>query len=146
MPRRIARTTVLLLALGAGRPPLIGGHLQGSERGDACSAYHRAMAIEETIRTLGSAGTVIAVSRAALQLSLNRRQTRANFEDDLSREYRAISATLPADAFFRDADRSAALTAEQSNAMFRYFDLSNEQLRFCQQGRVSRQTERAWKQ
>jgi hypothetical protein len=104
------------------------------------------VAVDEAIRTVGSAGTLVAVSIAALQLALNRRQTRANFEDDLSREYRTISAALPADAFFYDADASVSLTDEQRNAMFRYFDLSNEQLRFCKQKRVSRRTERAWRQ
>ena len=86
------------------------------------------MAWDEVVRTLGSGGTLVAVLIAAQQLFLNRRQIRAGFEDDLSREYRAISRELPADAFFADADTSLPLTTEQLNAMFRYFDLSNEQL------------------
>jgi len=50
------------------------------------------MPLDELVRTIGSGGTLIAVLMAAQQLRLNRRQARANFEDDLSREYRAISA------------------------------------------------------
>ncbi len=103
------------------------------------------MAWDEVIRTLGSGGTLVAVSVAAYQLVLNRRQARANFEDDLSREYRAISAELPQDAFYVHVDESAALTGQQLNAMFRYFDLSNEQLRFCRDGRVSHETVEAWR-
>ncbi len=100
---------------------------------------------DELVRTLGSGGTLIAVLIAAQQLLLNRRQIRANFEDDLSREYRSISRELPADAFFSDAPGTIPLTDEQLNAMFRYFDLSNEQLRYCKQGRVSRETANAWR-
>jgi hypothetical protein len=100
---------------------------------------------DELVRTLGSGGTLIAVLIAAQQLLLNRRQLRANFEDDLSREYRSISRELPADAFFADADSSVALSSEELNAMFRYFDLSNEQLRYCDQRRVSRETAEAWR-
>jgi hypothetical protein len=101
---------------------------------------------DELVRTLGSGGTLVAVLIAAQQLLLNRRQIRASFEDDLSREYRALSVQLPADAFFDDADRSVQMTGEQQQAMLRYFDLSNEQLRYCEQRRVSRSTAKAWRE
>lgn len=52
---------------------------------------------DEVVRTLGSGGTRIAVSIAAYPLVLNRRQAKAYFEDDLSRDDRAISAELPHD-------------------------------------------------
>jgi hypothetical protein len=104
------------------------------------------MAWDEVVRTLGSGGTLIAVSIAAYQLVLNRRQARANFEDDLSREYRTISAGLPQDAFYVQVDESVGLTEPQLNAMFRYFDLSNEQLRFCRDRRVSKETAKAWEE
>jgi hypothetical protein len=90
------------------------------------------------VRILGSGGTLIAVLIAVQQLLLNRRQARASFEDDLPREYRAISVELPSDAFFCDADPSVQMTTEQLQAMFRYLDLSSEQLRYCLQRRVSR--------
>jgi hypothetical protein len=102
------------------------------------------MAWDELVRTLGSGGTLIAVLIAAQQLFLNRRQIRANFEDDLSREYRSISRELPVDAFFADADTSVPLTDDELKAMFRYFDLSNEQLRYCDYGQVSPETAAAW--
>lgn len=100
----------------------------------------------EVIRTVASGGTVVAVLIAARQLLLNRRQARATFEDDLSREYRTIIEDLPSDAFFVNADRSAQLTESEQKAMFRYFDLSNEQLRFCHQGRISKGTAKAWRE
>lgn len=104
------------------------------------------MAWDEVVRTLGSGGTLIAVLIAAQQLLLNRRLATASFEDDLSREYRTISSELPPDAFFIDADCSAPLTDVQQTAMFRYFDLSNEQLRYCDQCHVSRETAEAWRE
>lgn len=72
------------------------------------------------------------------------RQARANFEDDLSCEYRAITRELPSDAFFEDAAEGDALTREEQQAMFRYFDLSNEQLRYVKDRRVSRATGKSW--
>src|SRR4051812_20942547 len=103
------------------------------------------MAWDGVVRTLGSGGTLVAVLIAAQQLLLNRRQIRAGFEDDLSREYRSISRELPADAFYADADTSVPLDPDELNAMFRYFDLSNEQLRYCDQRRVSSGTAEAWR-
>ena len=100
----------------------------------------------EWVRTLGSGGTLVAVLVAIYQLYLNRQQSKANFEDDLSREYRDISGAMPSDAFFHDADKRAPMTPAQLQAMFRYFDLSNEQLRFGRQRRVTRKTRRAWQQ
>jgi hypothetical protein len=100
---------------------------------------------DEVVRTVSSAGTLVAVLIAAQQLLLNRRQARATFEDSMSREYRALVGDLPADAFHATGDCTQTLAEAEKKAMFRYFDLSNEQLRFCDAGRVSRETAEAWR-
>jgi hypothetical protein len=99
----------------------------------------------EWIRFGASAITPIAVLVAALQLRFNRGQARASFEDDLNREYRGITAELPLDAFSTDPDVTRALDPEERKAMFRYFDLSNEQLRIAADGkRIAGTTRDAW--
>jgi hypothetical protein len=91
--------------------------------------------------------TPVAVLLTAAQLYFNRLQAKASFEDDMTREYRAITGDLPSDAFHTDADTSVKLTEPQRNALFRYFDLSNEQLRLAdEQKRVSKPAARAWRE
>ena len=58
------------------------------------------MGTAEWIRTVASIFTAGGVLLAGVQLIFNRRQAKASFEDDMSREYRAITRDLPDDAFF----------------------------------------------
>jgi hypothetical protein len=99
-----------------------------------------------------AATTLIAggVGFAARQVKLTKEQvehvktqTRVNFEDDLTREYRAIIRDIPARAF---SETTGAPTDEGLNAFFRYFDLSNEQLFLARQGRVGETTAADWKE
>src|SRR5262249_12344025 len=65
------------------------------------------------------------------------------FEDSLTREYRALIAGLPADAFYMD--ETAELTDELRSVFYRYFDLCNEQLYLGRLGRISADTQTQWK-
>jgi hypothetical protein len=104
------------------------------------------MGLGEWIRTIGAAATPIAVALTALQLRFNRNQAKLAFEDDLTKEYRGITRDMPPDAFHADADLTRQSTPDQRNAMFRYFDLSNEQLRLAETGRrVTKDTAEAWR-
>ncbi len=49
---------------------------------------------------VGSIATALAVLIAAWQLYRGGLRTRTNFEDDLSREYRALSGQIPVSVFF----------------------------------------------
>jgi hypothetical protein len=102
--------------------------------------------VGEWIRTVGAAATPIAVLLTARQLRFNRNQAKVAFEDDLSSEYRSITRDLPPDAFHADAEPRIEPRPEQRNALFRYFDLSNEQLRIAASGkRVTADTASAWR-
>lgn len=100
---------------------------------------------DEWVRTVASAATPVAVFLAAWQLRFNRGQAKASFEDDLNREYRGITAELPLDAFSVAPELTTPLKPTEAKAMFRYFDLSNEQLRIARDGtRIGKTTRAAW--
>src|SRR4051794_29720399 len=96
---------------------------------------------DEWVRTIAAAFTPVAVFAAAWQVRFNHTQAKLSFEDDLNREYRNVAETLPLDTFHREPDLSSPLSAAEQKAMFRYFDLSNEQLRLAAtSGRITPST------
>jgi hypothetical protein len=97
------------------------------------------MELVRTIAAVIAAGSVVI---AMLALRANREQARTAFEDALAREYRDIAGVLPRSAFYMD--RVAELNDAEMQAMFRYFDLSNEQLRLIDEGRIRAQTAEVW--
>jgi hypothetical protein len=66
----------------------------------------------------------------------------AAFEDSLTREYRALIADLPAEAFYVDGE--VELSDELRRAFYRYFDLCNEQLYLGRRGRIRPDTRTQW--
>jgi len=99
-------------------------------------------AVAATVTAGGVAFGVRQVKLSTEQLELVKTQTQVDFEDGLSREYRSIVRDIPARAFIEQAE---AVTDEDLNAFFRYFDLSNEQLFLARRGRVSEPTAADWK-
>ena len=92
---------------------------------------------------VGSFATALAVLVAAWQVRCNTQQARTDFEDDLSREYRELAGKIPVQAHLR----SVLSEDEYSQAfpyLFRYIDLSNEQVFLRVNGRVSRATWESW--
>ncbi len=85
----------------------------------------------------------MAVFVAVWQLRLAKEHALTAFEDDLSREYRAIVGELPAEAFYTEGD---SFTPDESarRAFYRYADLSNEQLFLARVGRMSAATVEQW--
>jgi hypothetical protein len=101
-----------------------------------------AVAELELVRTIAAViapGSVVIAMRA---LRANREQARTAFEDALAREYRDIAGALPPAAFY--IKQAAELNDLEIQAMFRYFDLSNEQLRLIDEGRIRAQTAEVW--
>ena len=97
----------------------------------------------EVVRTLAALVAAGSVVLAAISLRTSREQARTAFEDALAREYREIAGTLPPAAFY--AEQRATLGDSEMQAMFRYFDLSNEQLRLIEEGRIRNETGAVWK-
>lgn len=95
------------------------------------------------VTALGAIATAIAVFVGVLQLRTAKDQARTAFEDDLTREYRAIVGDLPAEAFYIEGE----LTPDEQTrrAFYRYLDLSNEQLFLARLGRVNPATVDQWK-
>jgi hypothetical protein len=77
------------------------------------------------------------------QLRLAKRLAQSQFEDSLAREYRELAAKLPTKALL-----GQALTEDEylssTDELFRYFDLSNEQVFLRQRKRVSFSTWQNW--
>jgi hypothetical protein len=97
-----------------------------------------------TLLTSGAVGVGALQLRATKrQLEVTQQQARTAFEDDLSREYRAIVGALPAHAFYKSGD--AQLTDDIRRSFYRYFDLSNEQLFHIRNDRVSHSTGEQWR-
>jgi hypothetical protein len=99
--------------------------------------------MSEIWTAVGSCATALAVLIAAWQMHRNTQQSRTDFEDDLSREYRELSGKIPVQAHLG----SGLSEDEYSQAfphLFRYIDLSNEQVFLRVNGRVSRATWESW--
>jgi hypothetical protein len=128
----------------------IGEDWRGAERRDSvksgdvrggqyAGAQMDVLQIVQTAATVVGSGGVLVAAQAFRHA---KRQETTSFEDALAREYREITVTLPAAAFFSDG--VADLAPEEKQAMFRYFDLSNEQLRLIQEHRIDKETAKVW--
>jgi hypothetical protein len=95
----------------------------------------------QTVGTVIGSGAVVVAAQAFRH---GKKQETIAFEDALAREYREITGALPAAAFFNEG--VAQLTPREQQAMFRYFDLSNEQLRLidAKGGRIDEGTAEVW--
>ncbi len=100
--------------------------------------------MNETIQAISNVGTTIAVIIAASQLYLTHRQSVTSFEDTLNREYRALAATLPPEAFYGE-ELAAEVFERKRDEFYRYFDLTNEQIYLRQSGRVSKHAWVYWR-
>jgi hypothetical protein len=98
----------------------------------------------EVLTALGTLLTALGVAFAGVQLILNRRQARSQFEDDLTSVYRELVALLPVDAFF-DETIASNIVSEHLSVFYRYFDLCNEQVFLHAKGRVSEETWHEWR-
>ncbi len=99
-----------------------------------------------SLSDIASLATAAGVVLVWYQLVLGRKQTRTALEDDLNREYRVISAELPASAFFDVPDATLPVRAWQEDVVsyMRYFDLSNQQVFLRIERRISAKTWQLW--
>jgi len=93
---------------------------------------------------VGSIATALAVLVAAWQVRRGTAQTRVNFEDDLSREYRELARSIPVTAHL--GEELDPIHFESAFPRFyQYFDLTNEQIFHRMNGRISRATWLNWR-
>jgi hypothetical protein len=97
----------------------------------------------EAVSAVATSVAALGVLFALWQIWLTRAIAQLQFEDALSREYRELCATIPAEVFLQ-----GSLTDEQYRETFdefyRYIDLSNEQVSLRHRGRISRRVWESW--
>lgn len=97
----------------------------------------------DTAGLVTSIVTAIGVIVAARQLTLSKRQSRTQFEDDLSREYRALVERIPVKALLGESLEREEYE-NNLHLFYRYIDLSNEQVFLRQMERIGLDTWVNW--
>jgi len=86
---------------------------------------------------VGAMATAVAVFVAWRELRMTKAHAQTSFEDDLTREYRALIGDIPTEAFFTNGQFHPEERVRR--AFYRYADLCNEQLFLARLGRVSQE-------
>jgi hypothetical protein len=92
---------------------------------------------------IGAIATVIGVGLVLWQMESMRDQARADCNDKMSSEYRALITQLPIRAIYGE-DLSDAEFQEVLPVLYGYFDLSNQQILLRNQKRVNEGTWHEW--
>jgi hypothetical protein len=79
----------------------------------------------------------------AASIRASKKQAETAFADAMTKEYRDVASLLPLAAFY--VDGQVDLTDDLKRALFRYFDLSNEQMRLINIGRVKGPIAEDWR-
>jgi hypothetical protein len=99
----------------------------------------------ELVQAVGVIATAIGVVFAWTEIRRCKKQTLIDFEDEFSKEYRQMLASLPTEAFVKEElDKSKESSRNHRTAFFCYFDLCNEQVFLRQNRRISRETWLSW--
>lgn len=95
------------------------------------------------ISAVASAVTALSVALAFWQLVLAKKIAQSQFEDALSKEYRELASRIPTKALL-----GKGLTPKEYSdtfdELFRYIDLSNEQVALRKSRRISQKTWKNW--
>ena len=95
------------------------------------------------VNATASVATAVGVIVASWQIILTKQQARTQFEDELVNQYREIIRCIPVEALLG----KTLMGAQQSSArdaIYRYIDLSNQQIFLRQHGRASKKTWENW--
>lgn len=90
----------------------------------------------EWVSAIASTVAAIGVVFAFSQLRISRNIAQLQFEDGLAKEYRELASRIPTKALL-GAELSADEYERAFDELFRYIDLSNEQVSLRQRGRIS---------
>jgi len=99
------------------------------------------MFASEVLQLIANAATAVGVVAVAVQIWLATRQSKTEFEDRLSEEYRELMKDLPVDAFL---GKQISVDGELLRHFFRYFDMTNTQIFLRQRKRIRRSTWNDW--
>jgi hypothetical protein len=105
------------------------------------------LAVQEVAETVSSVATAIIAALALWQIRLIRRQFRTTFEDGLTQQYRDIMKDIPVGVWLGDAlgEVSAQDRERCRDAIYRYIDLSQDQVFLHAKGRICEATWGEWK-
>ena len=90
----------------------------------------------EWVSAVASTATAIGVIFAFGQLRVSKNIAQLQFEDGLAKEYRELASRIPTKALL-GAELSEAEYQSSFDELFRYVDLTNEQVSLRQRGRIS---------
>ena len=102
------------------------------------------MTIIDAVTLVASLATAFGVAIAAYQIRVGRVQNISQFEDGFAKEYREVAQKIPVRALL-GAELSEDEKKKHFDELFRYFDLSNEQVFLRQQGRIHADTWAFWR-
>jgi hypothetical protein len=91
----------------------------------------------EWVSAIASAFGAIGVLLAYSQLRSTRDTAQMQFEDSLAKEYRDLIQKIPTNAMLGEELEGDAFT-KTFDELYRYFDLSNEQVGLRRRGRISK--------
>jgi hypothetical protein len=100
-------------------------------------------AITDWITSIASAVSALGVGFAVWQLQLTKQINQKNFEDGLAKEYRELASRIPTKALL-GSGLSPKEYAQAFDELFRYIDLSNEQILLRKNSRISDETWESW--
>lgn len=92
---------------------------------------------------VGSLATAIGIIFGAWQIRISKKQSQAEFEDQLDQQYRAISMLLPVDILI-GKNVEEANRIEVRELIFNYLDLTNEQVYLRAKKRITTITWKSW--
>jgi hypothetical protein len=96
-----------------------------------------------SIPLVANVATAIGVCVALFQQVRAKRHSIVQFEDSLTREFRAIIGRLPVGALLGE-DVATTIVEDHLRTFYLYFDLTNEQVFLRHRERVSEATWRTW--
>ena len=97
----------------------------------------------EVVEAIAESVTALSVVVGVFQLWQTKKANQTQFEDDLTKEYREISKTIPIKALL-GKELTTEESAEAQRGLYFYIDLCNEQVFLRQNGRVCRATWIFW--
>ncbi len=108
------------------------------------------MSMSDWVSSVAEVGTAIAAMVAAVgvlfayrQLCTSKKIAQAQFEDGLAKEYRELTSGIPTKALLGE-DLSESEYQDSFDELFRYVDLTNEQVSLRQRGRISEEVWWYW--
>lgn len=97
----------------------------------------------EAVSAIATSLTACSIIFAMWQIFLTRSIAQLQFEDSLAREYRNLCTSIPA-AIFLKSEFTEVEYRNSFDEIYRYIDLSNEQVLLRQRGRISKDVWKNW--